>query len=116
MAPALPASDAGASGRHILITDFDVFHGAGGGQAVYRRMIALRPHDRFYYLLERESPATRRPANTVGIPFRPTKFWAAADRHGPASHLIRTYSHTRNLAHSVARQFPGQAPTQPLAK
>src|SRR5208283_5846171 len=73
-----------------------------------RRMIALRPQDRFYYLLERESPAARRPANTVGIPFRP-KFWPAADRHGPASHLIQTYSYTRNLAHSVARQFPGQA-------
>ena len=107
-APVSPARDGGASGRHILITDFDLFHSAGGGQTVYRRMIALRPRDRFYYLLERESPAAPRPANTVGIPFRP-KNWPVADRHGLGAHLIQTYSYTRNLANSVARQFPDQA-------
>lgn len=96
------------TGRHVLMTETDLFRHVGGGQTVSRRLMALRPHDRFYYFLRHESPDAPRPANAVGIPYVP-KYRAARENlpHGQA-HLLWAYQEARNLAFSVAQHLPGQ--------
>ncbi len=97
------------TGRQVLLTEVDLFRNLGGGQTVLRRLIALRPQDRFYYFLHHESPAAVRLANTVGIPFAPKYRVAREELPRNQEHLLRAYRDARNLAFSVAQQLPGHS-------
>jgi glycosyltransferase involved in cell wall biosynthesis len=52
----------------VFIAETDLFQETGGGQAVYRRLIAAHPEIEFYYLGVEERAATPRPANTHLVP------------------------------------------------
>lgn len=95
------------AGRNVLITDVDLFRNLGGGQTVARRLIALRPQDRFYYFLQQEDPAAPRPANAFGIPL--VRKYRAVRENLPdgETHLLWAYRDARNLAFSAAQHLPG---------
>jgi glycosyltransferase involved in cell wall biosynthesis len=117
--PALIQSQASRSraGRHILLLEFDLFATVGGGQSAYRRLIALRPDDHFYYFRQREGADPALPANVTAIPFeqiwrgrgawiqetpdaaRPAK---GKPRPADSSNLLSAYATCRNFALSVA--------------
>jgi len=104
MAPAAalgPASHRGA-GRHILLLEFDLFAKVGGGQTAYRRIIALRPQDHFYYFREAEGADAPRPANAKALPF--TRAWHPRGKGMPTGSgtLLWAYAECRNLALAVA--------------
>lgn len=101
-APAAPRG-----GRHVLLLDFDLFDHVGGGQSVYRRLIARCPQDTFYYFRRSTSPEIGRPDNAVAIPF--TEAWSSRTGMGEGSaHLLWQYLECRNLAASVAAHLPGR--------
>ena len=54
-----------AGGRRVLILDFDLFGGVGGGQSAHRRIIALRAQDSFYYFNRREAAARQHPRHSL---------------------------------------------------
>lgn len=89
-------------GQHILLLDFDLFLNIGGGQSTYRRLIALRPNDTFYYFRCKETADGPRPANTVALPFE--RIWRPHQEGLPAGSgtLLYAYSVCRNFAASVA--------------
>lgn len=97
------------TGRQVLLTEIDLFRSVGGGQTVSRRLMALRPQDRFYYFLQHEGPDALRPANAVGIPFVPKYRVVREDLPRDQEHLLRAYRDARNLAFSVAQPFPGHS-------
>lgn len=92
----------GRAGRHILILEFDLFAKVGGGQSAYRRLIALRPGDTFYYFQESEAADAPRPAHVVAIPF--ARVWRPRGEGMPrgSGSLLWAYSECRNLARAVA--------------
>ncbi len=97
------------AGQRVLVTEVDLFRSLGGGQTVLRRLMTLRPQDRFYYFLRHESPDAPRPANAVGIPFVP-KYRAVQDGlPQDQAHLLWAYRDARNLAFSVAQHLPGHS-------
>ena len=89
--------------RRILIADFDLFHKVGGGQTVYHRLIALRPRDKFYYFLRRESATAARPVNAVGIPFVAEYNAIGDDIQIERRRLLWAYCEARNMAASIVR-------------
>ena len=99
----LPRQSAASTsrGRRILLLDFDLFRNLGGGQSVYHRLIALRPHDTFYYLRQREAANALRPENAVAVPF--FGFYAASGSGLPTStgHFFHIYAACRNIAASL---------------
>ena len=52
-----------------FIAETDLFQETGGGQTVYRRLIAAHPEIEFYYLGVDERGATARPANAHLVPW-----------------------------------------------
>jgi glycosyltransferase involved in cell wall biosynthesis len=97
------------SGIHVLIAHFDLFVDVGGGQSVYKALIAARPNDVFHYFLRREKPDTVRPANAVGIPYL-TPFLGTKDSlPSSVGHFFHVYLECRNMAASIARHCPGAA-------
>lgn len=94
-----------ATGRHILLLEFDLFATVGGGQSAYRRLIALCPGDTFYYFRQSEPADAPRPANTVALGFE--RVWHPRGAGLPAGSgtLLWSYSECRNLAASIAAQL-----------
>jgi glycosyltransferase involved in cell wall biosynthesis len=101
-AGALVQVGGGRAGRHILLLDFDLFTKVGGGQSAYRRLIALRPNDTFYYFRESEAADAPRPANVVAIPF--AQVWRPRGEGMPrgSGTLLWAYAACRNFARAVA--------------
>jgi hypothetical protein len=89
------------SGRRILILDTDLFAQVGGGQSVYRRLIALSPNDQWFYFRRDEAESSPRPANTTAIPLidvmRQEVGWLP-DRLQP---FLQIWRMVRNFATSV---------------
>ena len=90
------------AGRHVLLLEFDLFANIGGGQSAYRRIMALRPDDTFYYFRDRERADAPRPAHVVALPF--ARVWHPLGKGMPASDrtLLRIYAQCRNFAASAA--------------
>lgn len=90
------------AGRHILLLEIDLYTKVGGGQSAYRRLIALRPGDRFYYFREHEAPDAPRPANATAIPV--AHVWHPRAKGVPegSRRLVQAYAECRNLARAVA--------------
>jgi glycosyltransferase involved in cell wall biosynthesis len=91
---------------HVLIAHFDLFVDVGGGQSVYKALIAARPNDVFHYFIRQEKPDTARPANAVGIPYL-TPFLGTKDSlPSSVGHFFHVYLECRNMAASIARHCP----------
>ena len=95
--------------QHILIAHFDLYKNVGGGQSVYKALIAGRPNDTFYYFRRDEMPDADRPANAIGIPFAYIYPGTADNLPGNIAHFFYTYLECRNMAVCVARHCPGIA-------
>lgn len=80
----------------VLLILKDLFANVGGGQVVYRRLIAAHPQHDFHYFVEREPRDARRPDNTTGIPL------AALRRVRPSDPLFPGF---RTDALELADQF-----------
>ncbi len=52
----------------VLLTEADLFQSIGGGQTVYKNLIAARRDLDFYYLRRYEPPDAPRPANAFALP------------------------------------------------
>lgn len=52
----------------VLLITSDLYRDVGGGQTVYRKIIADTPDVDFHYFCEREDVGARRPANAFAIP------------------------------------------------
>ena len=55
---------------NVLLLEYDLYKSVGGGQTVYRRLIASNPDIQFYYLGRKEAADAGRPANAVRVPFQ----------------------------------------------
>lgn len=98
---AMPATLPDSAGRHVLLLEFDLYHRVGGGQSTYKRIIAGRPQDTFYYFARREPADAARPPNAVAIPY--ARAWQAPpEMQERGGHLLTQYVECRNLAASVA--------------
>ena len=97
------------AGRQVLLTEIDLFRNLGGGQTVSRRLMALRPQDRFHYFIRNEKPDAPRPPNAVAIPFMPKYRAVRDDLPHEQAHLLWAYQDARNLAFSVAQHLPGHS-------
>ena len=97
------------AGRQVLLTEIDLFRNLGGGQTVSRRLMALRPQDRFHYFIRNEKPDAPRPPNAVAIPFVPKYRAVRDDLPHEQAHLLWAYQDARNLAFSVAQHLPGHS-------
>ncbi len=62
----------------VLIIDRDIFTTAGGGQAVYRRLIELNPSIHFSYFIEHEQKDDPRPPNAHPIQISPLRMLPGA--------------------------------------
>ncbi len=93
----------------VFIAETDLFRETGGGQAVYRRLIAAHPEIEFYYLGVEERAATPRPVNARLVPrIDPYPISIALDSldgdRPPWAHL--GFVEASNVAASVAgREF-----------
>ena len=92
--------------RQVLIAHFDLFRDTGGGQSVYKAIVAARPNDVFYYFRRDETADATRPANAVGIPWK--EIYVAPLGADPG-HFFWAYLECRNMAASVARHCRGVA-------
>lgn len=91
-----------SSGRHILLLATDLYIQVGGGQSAYRRLIALRPNDHFYYFREHEAEDAPRPTNATAIPFTRVLIPRAEGLPAGSDTLLWAYSECRNVARAVA--------------
>ncbi|NKC33375.1 glycosyltransferase [Falsiroseomonas selenitidurans] len=98
----MPAAANPTGGRRILILDCDLFGQVGGGQAVFRRMMALQPGDSWFYFRRAEEAAAPRPANAQAIPL--VEPLLALPQEAPANlhHFLWVWRIARNMARSVA--------------
>lgn len=92
------------TGRHILLLEFDLFATVGGGQTTYRRLIALRPDDTFYYFRKSEAADAPRAANTVALGFKRVWHPRGNEQLTGNNNLLWAYTECRNLAAAVAAQ------------
>ncbi|WP_439595568.1 glycosyltransferase [Falsiroseomonas sp.] len=95
----------GPGGRRILILDTDLYGQVGGGQSVFRRIIAQRPQDAFFYFRRLEGAEAPRPANAFGIPL--TQHWRPLPQAVPANlrHFLWVWFIARNMADAVTESL-----------
>lgn len=87
----------------VLLILKDLFANVGGGQVVYRRLIAAHPQHDFYYFVERESRNAARPDNVTPIPL------ASARRLRPLNPLCPGFRKaTLELVDQFARSVADQ--------
>ncbi|HEX3731261.1 MAG TPA: hypothetical protein VHV47_15725, partial [Opitutaceae bacterium] len=55
---------------NVLLLEYDLYRSVGGGQTVYKRLIAGNPDIRFHYLGRKEAPDAERPPNAVRVPLQ----------------------------------------------
>ena len=55
---------------NALLLEYDLYKSVGGGQTVYKRLIASNPGVHFFYLGRSEAPNAARPANATVVPFK----------------------------------------------
>ena len=90
----------------VLLLEYDLYKSVGGGQTVYKRLIASNPDIDFHYLGRSEPANSARPANAHLVPFR--EIYAARDLTGEFSDIslpLWAYSdfiESSNVAASVA--------------
>ena len=94
---------------NVLIAETDLFREMGGGQTVFRRLIATHPEIEFYYLGMEERADTLRPANAHRIPmvypYRMSFALRPPDTHPPPWAYVN-FVEAGNMAASVAgREF-----------
>ncbi len=90
----------------VLIADFDLFAKVGGGQTFYRSLILKNPEIDFYYLIQNEHLATKRPQNANPISFYEKYFLADLNNFfdvNPPKWAYRSFVRASNIAASVAR-------------
>ena len=93
----------------VLIAEVDLFREMGGGQTVYRRLIAAHPEIEFHYLGMEERADTLRPANAhlvpLVYPYRMSFALRPPDTHPPPWTYVN-FVEASNMAASVAgREF-----------
>jgi glycosyltransferase involved in cell wall biosynthesis len=93
-----------ATGKSVLVLDFDLYRTIGGGQSAYRRLIALNPENTYYYFINDEPWDSARPANTRAIAFRDRYFPNAGGLPAEMSHFYECYLRAFQLAASVAAE------------
>ena len=89
----------------VLITDFDLFAKVGGGQTFYRSLILKNPGIDFYYLIEKEQIANKRPINAHPLPFQERYFLAELNNFfdvTPPKWTHYSFIRASNIAASVA--------------
>jgi len=89
----------------VLIAETDLFQEMGGGQTVYRRLIAAHPEIEFFYLGVQERAETARPANAHLVryvhPYRMSFALRPPDTHPPPWAYVN-FVEAGNIAASVA--------------
>jgi glycosyltransferase involved in cell wall biosynthesis len=55
---------------NVLLLEYDLYQSVGGGQTVYKRLIASHPGITFFYLGRKEAAGSERPSNARLVPFK----------------------------------------------
>lgn len=94
-----------AAGRRILILDSDLYGQLGGGQSVYRQLVALCPGDQWFYFRRNEAADAPRPANATAIPLIEPLAALPENAPGHLHYLLWPWRLARNMALSVAEHL-----------
>lgn len=87
----------------VLLIATDLYKTVGGGQAVYRRIIAANPEIKFVYFRVAESPSSSRPPNVESIPLAPRRMLHVTQPFFPKTRLNSLIT-----ADAFARSVAGQ--------
>ena len=71
---------------NVLLVEYDLYKSVGGGQTVYKRLIASNPGTNFYYLGRTEASGASRPPNATMVPFK--EAYQARDLTGEFSDIV----------------------------
>jgi glycosyltransferase involved in cell wall biosynthesis len=91
---------------NVLLVEYDLYKSVGGGQTVYKRLIAGNPGINFFYLGRKEAPEAIRPPNATRVPFKES--YPASDLTGEFTDIAMPlwaypdFVEASNIAASVA--------------
>ncbi|OGR88548.1 MAG: hypothetical protein A3J74_11670 [Elusimicrobia bacterium RIFCSPHIGHO2_02_FULL_57_9] len=92
----------------VFLAAFDLFSTTGGGQTVYRRLIATHPEIDFFYLARSEGKSSSRPANAHALAYKENyfarRFNPAICSEEPLAWLFGDFLRANNIAASAAGQ------------
>ena len=92
----------------VFLAAFDLFSTTGGGQTVYRRLIATHPEIDFFYLARSEGKSSSRPANAHALAYKENyfarRFNPAICSEEPLAWLFGDLLRANNIAASAAGQ------------